>query len=197
MKALISGFEPFGTLSVNASWEAARLVPDYIGGDLTVKKICLPVEYDRCWQLLFDAIARLTPDIVLCLGVAASRRAITPEYVAVNVKDSVQPDNAGRIFTYEPIVEEGESALYTGLPLPQVLDAIHAAGVPATPSFDAGTYVCNNLFYHLMHYIKYSEHPFCGGFIHLPDEGAVPAKEAAKALESVLLMLAESPHADT
>ncbi len=194
MKALISGFEPFGTLAVNASWEAARLVSDDIGGDLTVKKLCLPVEYDRCWQLLADEIARLTPDIVLCLGVAASRRVITPEYVAVNVKNSAQPDNAGRIFSYEPIVEEGESALYTGLPLPQVLSAIHAVGLPAAPSFDAGAYVCNNLFYHLMYHIKYSERPFCGGFIHLPPESEIPPQEAAKALESVLVMLAEPPH---
>lgn len=195
MKAIVTGFEPFGKLAVNPSWEAVKLMADRPGKCIAVHKMLLPVEYDRCAELLWDAVCRFSPDVVLCTGVAQRRSSVTPEYVAVNVKDSTTPDNSGKVSIFEKIIDEGESALYTNLPITDLLDAIHAAGVPAAPSFDAGTYVCNNLFYHLMHRIRYSGRKLYGGFLHLPPENTVSSRDAARALEAALLMLADKPPA--
>lgn len=195
MKVLITGFEPFGKLKQNASWEAVKLVSERPGKNIQVKKLLLPVEYERCADLLLDAVAHQVPDVVLCVGVATKRGTLTPEYVAVNVKDSPSPDNSGKVSVFEKIIDEGDSALYTNLPITDVLDAIHSAGVPAAPSFDAGTYVCNNLFYRLMYDIKYGCRKIYGGFLHVPPESEVSARDAAHAIEAVLLMLADKPPA--
>lgn len=195
MKALITGFEPFGRFQTNPSWEAVKLVSERPGKNVTVFKLLLPVEYDRSGELLLENVRQYRPDVVLCTGVAAKRSAVTPEYVAVNVKDSATPDNSGKVCIFDKIVDEGDSALYTNMPLSEVLDAIHSAGVPAAPSFDAGTYVCNDLFYRLMYDIKYSGRKCYGGFLHLPPEDEVSVKEAARAIEAVLLMLADKPFA--
>lgn len=191
MKILLTGFEPFGKLTTNASWEAVKLVADRPGKNLAVHKMLLPVEYEKCADLCLDALAKLHPDVVLCVGVATKRRSLTPEYVAVNVKDSTSPDNAGKVCIYDKIIDEGDAALYTNLPFAEVVNAILAAGVPAAPSFDAGTYVCNNLFYRLMYDIKYTGRKVYGGFLHVPSEKEVSSKDVARAIEAILLLLAD------
>lgn len=195
MKALVTGFEPFGKMKSNPSWEAVKLLSDRLGKNVVVRKMLLPVEYERAADLLLEKAAEYRPDVILCVGVAEKRHAVTPEYVAVNIKDSTMPDNGGKVYLYEKIVDEGDAALYTNLPITDVLDAVHLVGVPATPSFDAGAFVCNDLFYRLMYDIKYGEKNVYGGFIHLPLEKEVSAKDAAHALESILVMLAQKPPA--
>ncbi|MBR6769562.1 MAG: pyroglutamyl-peptidase I [Clostridia bacterium] len=191
MKVLLCGFEPFGKLNTNPSWEAVKLVREDLEKDIEVKKLLLPVEYKRAPEMLLSEMEAHHYDVILCTGVAVSRRAVTPEYVAVNVKDSLQPDNAGKVCIYERIEEEGEAVLYTNLPLTEMLDAIHAAGVPCAPSFDAGAYVCNTLFYSLMHGIKYGKKNTYGGFLHLPPENEVKREDAARAIEAILLLMAD------
>ena len=191
MKALITGFEPFGKLEVNASWEAVKLVSERLDKGIEVTKLLLPVEYQRAPELLLSEMEAHHYDVILCTGVAVSRRAVTPEYVAVNVKDSTTPDNCGKVCLYERIEEEGEAVIYTNLPLTDMLDAIHAQGVPCAPSFDAGTYVCNTLFYSLMYGIQYLKKSIYGGFIHLPPQNEVKSEDAARALEAILLVMAD------
>ncbi len=178
-------------MTTNASWEAIKLVSERPGKNLAVHKLLLPVEYDRAADTLLDMMHKLHPDAVLSVGVAATRRALTPEYVAVNVKDSTSPDNAGKTFIYDTIVDEGDAALYTNLPLAEVVDVVLSAGVPAEASFDAGTYVCNDVFYRLMYDIKYSGRKIYGGFLHVPPEKEVSSKDASRAIEAILLLLAD------
>ena len=191
MKILLTGFEPFGKLTTNASWEAVKLVADRPGKNLAVHKLLLPVEYEKCADICLDAVAKLHPDVVIAVGVATKRRAVTPEYVAINVKDSVTPDNAGKVCLYDRIVDEGDSALYTNLPLTDVVNVILSSGVPSEPSFDAGTYVCNNLFYRLLYDVKYQKRKIYTGFLHVPSERVVSSKDVSRAIEAILLMLAD------
>ena len=191
MKALISGFEPFGKLTVNPSWEAVKLVPERPGKNISVRKLLLPVEYDRAADMLLEAAEGYRPDVILAVGVAANRSAVTPEYVAVNCKDSPMADNKGKLAIMERIIDEGDSALYTNLPLPDLIDAIQAAGIPSGISFDAGTYVCNNVFYRLMYEIRHNMKKTYGGFLHVPGEKAVSVKESAHAIEAMLLRMAD------
>lgn len=160
-KILFTGFEPFGGEKVNPSWEAVRRMPDTIGGAQIVKaQLC--VEYARSAEAIRALIAEHKPDAAVCCGQAGGRRAVTPEVCAINRDHADAPDNAGEVRRYEEIVPGGESAYFTALPVEKLVDAVKAAGVACAPSFSAGTYVCNHIYYTLL-----SAMPR-GLFVHVP-----------------------------
>ena len=117
-------------------------------------------------ELLRQTVDAERPDAVICVGQAGGRTAITPEMVAINLNDASIPDNAGVSHGGEAIVPDGPAAYFTTLPVKRMAAAANAAGVPAAVSYTAGTYVCNNIFYHLMRTLDGSGVP--GGFVHIP-----------------------------
>lgn len=94
MIILITSFASFGGDELNASQEVRNALPDRIGGAI-IETLCLPVVFGRAAELAIDAAERLRPDAILCLGQAGGREFITPERVAVNIMDAVQPDIDG------------------------------------------------------------------------------------------------------
>ena len=189
MKILLTGFEPFDDMTVNASWEAVKRVSCSFSDDISIEKLLLPVEYSKAADCCIEAIERFSPDAVIAVGLAAKRKALTLEYLAMNVMDSKMPDNAGKTMCNESIIDEGESVLYTNMPYVAAVSAILSLGLPAEVSFDAGTFVCNALFYRLLHYIQYSERKIYGGFLHVPPETVIESEKVAKAIETVLSVL--------
>lgn len=167
MKALVTGFEPFGGESVNASLEAVRRLPARIGA-LEVVAAELPTSYSRSLPVLEAAIARAKPDIVLCVGQAGERAALCVERVAVNLQDAELADNDGAKPVDAPIVPGGPTAYLATLPVRAAVASLHAAELPAEISMSAGTFVCNHVFYGLMHLAATGKHRFRGGFLHVP-----------------------------
>ena len=167
MKVLFTGFEPFGNETRNPSWEAVQLLPGKLE-DIEIVKLQLPVVYDSCAQILFAAIENEKPDAVICVGQAGGRSSISVELIALNSKEAKSPDNAGNCFSGERIIEGGPVAYETTLPARAMVKAMESVGVPAAVSYCAGTYVCNNVMYHLLHYTAQSEPVMRGGFIHIP-----------------------------
>ncbi len=166
---LVTGFEPFGPDSVNPSWEAVSRLPETTEhANIRVRK--MPVEYDRVAVLLKQAIEEEKPDAVICVGQAGGRAAVTPELVAINVKDASVPDNAGVSFSGEPVREDGPAAYFATIPVKAVAAAIRSVGVPAAVSYTAGAYVCNNIMYHLLYLLEHEYPGVQGGFIHIPFE---------------------------
>lgn len=160
-KILFTGFEPFGGEEVNPSWEAVRRMPDIIGGAQIVKeKVC--VEYARSAEVIRALIAEHKPDVAVCCGQAGGRRAVTPEVCAINRDHADAPDNAGEVRRYAEIIPGGESAYFTALPVEKLVDAVKAAGLACAPSFSAGTYVCNHIYYTLLSVMPR------GLFVHVP-----------------------------
>ena len=80
MSILVTGFEPFGGSSRNASWEAVSLLPETIAGH-AVYRMRLPVCYGQAGDLLVEMMRRIRPAVTLCCGVAGGRKAITPEHL--------------------------------------------------------------------------------------------------------------------
>lgn len=191
MKILLTGFEPFNGMPTNASWEAVKLVNERFADGIALEKLLLPVEYGKAADLCIEAIGRQDFDAVLSVGVASGRRVLTPEYLAINVKDARIPDNAGVLMRNESIIDEGESVLYTNLPYAETVAAILSTGLSAEASFDAGTFVCNDLFYRVLHHIHDTEKTAYCGFLHVPPESVVPSERVARAIEAILLMLKE------
>lgn len=166
MKILVTAFEPFGGSSRNSSLETLRSLPDITPGGHRIIKAEIPVEYDRCGTVLREAVTYHVPDAVVCLGQAESRSRITPEYIAVNVKNSTSPDNDGRVYRFAPIEENAPDGIFTALPVQEMTAKMQEAGIPAAVSFTAGTYVCNALMYRALRIA--SPMGISAGFIHLP-----------------------------
>ena len=176
MKALVTGFEPFGADAINPSREAVLRLPSRLG-DLTIETRIVPTVFGRAIAALEDAIAATRPDIVLCVGLAGGRAELSLERVAINVDDARIPDNDGQQPIDRPIVATGPAAYFTGLPVKAAVAALREAGLPAIVSNTAGTFVCNHIFYGLMHLVASRRLPVRGGFLHvpyLPEQAAGP-----------------------
>ena len=131
-KILITGFEPFGGHTRNASWEAVQGLPDCLG-EIAVFKKQLPVEYDRVANCLKQLLEEIKPDAVICVGQAAGRSTITPEKIAINWKSGKISDNAGVKYRGTPICE-GPDAYFSSLPVEMIVSNLQNAGIPAAVS---------------------------------------------------------------
>ncbi len=166
MKILVTGFEPFGGEDINPSWEAVRQLRAPEGTELV--RLRLPVVFREAGEQLAAAMKRERPDLVLCIGQAAGRAAITPERLGVNLMDASIPDNAGFQPQEEPVIPGAPAAFFARLPVAALAEAIRAAGVPARVSNSAGLFVCNALLYRLLHEIETRYPQMRGGFLHVP-----------------------------
>lgn len=194
MKLLISGFEPFGKDTVNASWEAVRALPDRIGS-AEITKLCVPVEYRRSWLCLRESIRADRPDMVICVGQATGRSCITPEKVGINWMCASLPDNAGTSYAGEPICPDGADGYFSTFSPERMVSALHAAKIPASVSYTAGTYVCNCLLYQLLHYLSTENPAIRGGFIHvpcLPEQALAYSQMPSMALSEITQGLTEA-----
>ena len=178
MKALVTGFEPFGDAAVNPSVAAVRLLPRRLGGlDLSVA--VLPTVFGRAAEALQEAVVTTLPDIVLCVGLAGGRSEVSLERIAINVDDARIPDNAGQQPIDRPVVAGGPAAYFSTLPIKAAAAELRAAGLPAAVSNSAGTFVCNHVFYRLMHFAATRRPGLRGGFLHVPYlPEQVPARNA-------------------
>ena len=167
MKILLTGFDPFDREKVNPAFEAVKLLPDKIAGAQIVK-LEVPTQFVRAGEVLEAAMAEHKPDVVICVGQAGGRAAITPEKVAINLMDGRIPDNAGYQPVDLPIRADGPAAYFATLPVKAMVQRMRDAGIPAAVSYTAGTYVCNYLLYTLLYLIDKKYPNVRGGFIHVP-----------------------------
>ncbi|MDT6979340.1 pyroglutamyl-peptidase I [Levilactobacillus zymae] len=167
MKVLVTGFDPFGKETVNPAWEAVRRLPATIG-TATIVKLEVPTVFTQSAAVVHAAIVAEHPDVVLDIGQAGGRAALTPERVAINLDDARIADNAGRRPQDQPIQPTGAAAYFTQLPVKAMVTAIQRAGLPAQVSTTAGTFVCNHLMYQVQ-YQRATEFPTLrAGFMHIP-----------------------------
>lgn len=166
-KVLITGFEPFGGEKINPALEAVKMLPDTIGGAKIVK-LEVPTVFEKSIKRLDECIEKEKPDITICVGQAGGRFDITVERVAINVDDARIPDNENNSPADEKIFEDGRNAYFAALPIKAIVKNINDAGIPASISDSAGTFVCNHLMYGLLYLIDKKYNNMAGGFIHVP-----------------------------
>ncbi len=167
---LLTGFDPFGGDALNPSWEIARALHRRQIAGHRVLAAQLPTVFGASLARLDELLAAHRPALVICLGLAAGRAALSLERVAINVDDARIPDNAGAQPVDTPVVAGAPAAYFSTLPIKAMRQAMLAAGVPAEVSQTAGTFVCNHVFYGLMHRLA-TERRLAGvrgGFIHVP-----------------------------
>ena len=164
-KLLITGFDPFGGADRNPAREAVMALPSVIG-DYEIIPLEIPTVFGKAAETVLRAAQELCPDVILCVGQAAGRAAITPEVVGINLRNASIPDNAGNQPQHAPVVEGGPAAYFSTLPVREMVTAVQAAGLPSSLSYSAGVFVCNDLLYTLLHH--YDGTSTRVGFIHIP-----------------------------
>lgn len=164
-KLLITGFEPFGGEVRNPSWDAVERLPDMVGG-YALTKLCIPVVFGEAARAVLTAAEALRPDVILCIGQAGGRDAVTPEFVGINLMHAGIPDNGGNQPQDTPIIPGGDAAYFSTIPARRMVEAIRTIGIAAKPSYSAGTYVCNAVLYTVLAHCAGSA--VRAGFIHVP-----------------------------
>ena len=195
MKLLLTAFDPFGGASVNPALEAVKLVGKVDGVDII--KLEVPTVFGRAVEIVTAAIDEHKPDAVLCVGQAGGRPDLTPERVAINVDDARIPDNGGNQPVDVPVVAGGPAAYFSTLPIKAMAAKIREAGLPASVSNSAGTFVCNHLMYGVLHHLAQHCPNVRGGFLHAPfAEGqtekapCLPVTDIARGIEAAISAIA-------
>ena len=185
---LVTGFDPFGGESTNASWEAVKRLPEKIG-NLQIHKLEIPTVFGEAAEKVLRTAELLRPQVILCVGQAAGRGSVTPERIGINIRDARIPDNRGYVPADVPVVPDGPAAYFATVPVKDMVSAIQQKNIPASVSNSAGTFVCNDLFYTLLHHFDGTSTQV--GFVHiplLPEQGspALPLEDAIAALTAAI-----------
>ncbi|QYY31727.1 MULTISPECIES: pyroglutamyl-peptidase I [Cupriavidus] len=187
---LLTGFEPFENEPINPSWEAVRALDGERIGDAVVVARQLPCVFGAAIDGMAALLRELKPAIAIAVGQAGGRTEMSVERVAINVDDARIADNAGAQPIDTVIAAKGPAAYFSTLPIKAIVRDMRAAGVPAAVSQTAGTFVCNHVFYGLMHALATpAGEGVRGGFIHipyLPEQAARHPGEASMSLESMV-----------
>lgn len=163
---LLTGFAPFAGEAVNPSWRAVRALDGEVIEGHRVVAVELPTEFETSLRALRKTLRAMNPKIAIAVGLAGGRAGVSLERVAINVDDARIPDNAGAQPIDQPIVRRGPAAYFSTLPIKSALSALRDAGIDAHISQTAGTYVCNHVFYALMHAARRTK--MRAGFVHVP-----------------------------
>jgi pyroglutamyl-peptidase len=169
-KVLLTGFEPFGGETINPSWLAVKALHGRKMLGRTVVAAQLPTVFDASLRVLNALLREHQPELVVCVGQAGGRNALSLERVAINVNDAPMADNAGARPIDTPVVHRAPVAYFSSLPIKAMLAALQKEGVRAEVSQTAGTFVCNHVFYGLMRSLA-THRPLRhtrGGFVHVP-----------------------------
>ncbi|MCD6473314.1 MAG: pyroglutamyl-peptidase I [Thermoplasmata archaeon] len=156
---LITGFEPFNEWEENPSALVAMALNGSHIGDATIVSIILPVDFNQSFELVRKAIEKYEPSIVLSLGLNGHAAAIHVEKLAINLKC-----NEGKC----SFIKNGKLLQISSLPVLKICKELRKHGYKARPSFFAGAYACNFIFYSTLDYINRQGLQIKCGFIHVP-----------------------------
>ncbi len=187
-KLLITGFDPFAGSHVNPAWLAVESLPDIIR-DFVLYKLPIPTVFEKAPYLVMERAAQIRPDVILCIGQAGGRDAVTPERFGVNIRDARIADNEGNQPRGQRIAPDGPAAYFATVSVEAMAQAARDAGVPAAVSNSAGAFVCNDTLYSLLHHFSGTDVKV--GFIHvpyLPEQGnpSMPLCQTVAGLEAMI-----------
>jgi pyroglutamyl-peptidase len=168
MRVLLTSFEPFGGFTVNSSLEAGRAVAADPPAGVELDWMILPVAAQVCIELAWERICQFRPALVLALGQASSATSLRVEERAMNLDDFPMPDNAGNRIHKKVIVAAGPPVYRATLHPARVVRGLRGGDIPAEVSGSAGTFLCNHLFYGLLHQAAVAGSFHQTGFVHLP-----------------------------
>ena len=191
---LLTGFEPFNGESLNPAWEAVRALEACQGNGFCITVRQLPCAFGHALEVLEATLAQCRPAVVICVGQAGGRAEMSIERIAINIDDARIADNRQHQPIDVPVVDGAPAAYFATLPIKAVVHGLRENGIPAAVSQSAGTFVCNHVFYGLMHHLASSAsiQDVRAGFIHvpfLPQQAAFHPGAPSMALADMILGL--------
>lgn len=187
-KMLITGFDPFGGADINPAWEAVQRLRPRVG-EFELWKLQIPTVFGKAADMVVEKAREVEPDVILCIGQAGGRAAVTPERIGVNIRDARISDNEGNRPRDAFVAEDGPAAYFATVNVAAMAAAAEKAGFPAVVSNSAGAFVCNDVLYSLLHHFAGS--PVKVGFVHVPwlpqqGEPSLPLEKTVAALEKMI-----------
>ncbi len=191
MRLLITGFGPFPGFPKNPSMALARTLV----ADLRLKRagiqasICLlPTIYAGLGDLIARNVDETRPQAVLMLGVASRRRHLSVEVRAVNRASRLHPDAAGQLPTEGRLAIAGVACRAGRAPFAQIVAAGNAAGIRTKISRNAGAYLCNASYWHMLGTLPADTPCF---FLHIPKIRSISGgRNLVNATRAAALLLA-------
>jgi pyroglutamyl-peptidase len=168
MRVLLTGFEPFGGSDINSSWETASQIGQHTISGVDIEVVRLPVSFIGSGKLIRKLLQTHKPDVLVMLGQRGKGQSVDIERIAINMMDSVNPDNDGYCPHELPIVKNGSNAYFSNVSVKTLKNALENANIPSKVSNSAGLYVCNCTYYHALSEIFDKELPTKAVFVHLP-----------------------------
>lgn len=162
---MITGFDPFGKYSINPSWEAVRTLPDKIG-DFEVAKLRLLNIYGTEAKKVLQQAELLQPDCILLTGMNSGSSRLVLNTVAVNLRDALIEDNLGHKPWHEPVVKGAPAAYFSTVDVHRIFKELRREHYPVELGYSCGGYICNDVFYSLLHH--YVGKDIKIGFVHVP-----------------------------
>lgn len=181
MTLLVTGFGAFPGMPRNPSAVVvaalARYRASFARRHITLSTQILPVLYDLC-AAFSPAPA---PDVIVHIGVAGRRGEVSIETVAHNRRSMRHPDASGRAPSPARSGAVARHTIRSEWNARELAMTLRRAGVPASPSRDAGAYVCNALLYRSL-----DQKRTPALFIHIPPARICKPERIAKALAHIL-----------
>lgn len=191
MKILVTAFDPFGGLDTNSSMMTLERIRDNVD-NISIDKMIVPTLYKESAKCVIEKAQTEHYDGILCLGQAGGRKSVTVEVIGINFAYDNIGDNNNVRYDGQKLDENGENALFSTMPVKQMVEAAILAGFEASLSVSAGAFVCNSLLYLLLK-------SGCAekiGFVHLPyateqgkDEFSMNAGDMAKCVEEMIKII--------
>ncbi len=184
-KIILTGFEPFGGSNVNPSILACKALEKTIEG-YEIKTIEIPLRYKEIKQIIESILIEEKPEILICTG-QSPRAVISLERIAINIASLEKSAyNCGKKPLDEILEINGRNGFFATLPIRKIKNCLEENKIPCEISNSAGTFGCNQIFYHAMHFINHKEINIPAGFIHVP---SLPEQVIGKNLPSMTLEL--------
>ncbi len=169
-KLLITGFEPFGGYQKNPSQIIAQELDEKTISKINITGRVIPLRYTEIAEVITTFIDEIKPHYIINLG-QAPRPSISFEKVAINLANASKVAyNCGSTPNDEVLIREGPVAYFSTLPIKELVLHLEKHQIPSYTSYSAGTFGCNQIFYHTMHHVNNQNLTMItnAGFIHLP-----------------------------
>jgi len=164
-RVLLTAFEPYDRWPDNASWLALMDLTNWFDGPVELITRRYPVDLGRMSEKMRTDLQE-DYDFALHCGQAPGSPRLRLEAVGLNLRT-----DGSEILSGAPAAYRSE------MPLEAAAVSIRNAGIPATVSHHAGTYLCNAALYLSQHYIASFGMKTASAFIHVPLAPAQVARD--------------------
>lgn len=167
--ALLTGFGPFPGVPHNVSGLLVQEIGARLRRRFPTSRIvteALPTEWEIAPERVSDLICNLRPSLALHFGVSEQAQGFVIETLARN--QTGRSDAAGLLPMSSEIEPFGPDTLASQLPSGRLCSRLDRLNLPNRLSRDAGTYLCNAVFYRSVLTQMELGKGGRSGFVHLP-----------------------------